>query len=92
VNSYRRLAPGFEAPINMVSRCVHCQRARDSIFRRTLLVIVRPLFASLFRIQRSVSVAKTIYLTLPQARRLEFRTPDGSANPFLAFPAILMAV
>jgi len=61
VNSYRRLVPGFEAPINMA------YSARN----------------------RSASIR--IPISHPKARRLEFRTPDGSANPYTAFAAILMA-
>lgn len=61
VNSYRRLVPGFEAPINMA------YSARN----------------------RSASIR--IPVSHPKARRLEFRTPDGSCNPYLAFPAVLMA-
>jgi len=61
VNSYRRLVPGFEAPINMA------YSARN----------------------RSASIR--IPISHAKARRLEFRTPDGSCNPFLAFSAILMA-
>ena len=32
-----------------------------------------------------------MYSTSEKAKRLEFRTPDPSANPYLAFPAMLMA-
>jgi len=61
VNSYRRLVPGFEAPVNMA------YSARN----------------------RSASIR--IPVSHPKAKRIEFRTPDGSANPYLAFAAILMA-
>jgi len=61
INSYRRLVPGFEAPINMA------YSARN----------------------RSASIR--IPISHPKARRLEFRTPDGSANPFLCFSAVMMA-
>jgi len=61
VNSYRRLVPGFEAPVNMA----YSGRNRSASIR--------------------------IPISHPKARRAEFRTPDGSANPYLAFPAILMA-
>ena len=62
-NSYRRLVPGYEAPINLV----YSQRNRCACIRI-------PLFS------------KT-----PKAKRLEFRTPDPSCNPYLAFAAMLMA-
>ncbi len=62
-NSYRRLVPGYEAPINLV------YSARN----------------------RSACVRIPTYSPSPKARRLEFRTPDPSCNPYLAFSACLMA-
>jgi glutamine synthetase len=62
-NSYRRLVPGYEAPINLV----YSQR------------------------NRSACVRIPTYSDSPRARRIEFRPPDPSANPYLAFAAILMA-
>jgi glutamine synthetase len=62
-NSYRRLVPGYEAPINLV----YSQR------------------------NRSACVRIPTYSNSPQARRLEFRAPDPSCNPYLAFSAMLMA-
>jgi glutamine synthetase len=62
-NSYRRLVPGYEAPINLV------YSARN----------------------RSACVRIPTYSDSPKARRLEFRTPDPTCNPYLAFPAMLMA-
>ena len=41
---------------------------------------------------RSAAVRIPVYSARPQARRLEFRCPDGSCNPYLAFSAILMAM
>ncbi|ASU83290.1 type I glutamate--ammonia ligase [Nocardiopsis gilva YIM 90087] len=63
VNSYHRLVPGFEAPVNLV----YSQRNRSACIRI-------PLTGS-----------------NPKAKRLEFRVPDPSANPYLAFSAMLMA-
>jgi glutamine synthetase len=62
-NSYRRLVPGYEAPINMA----YSQR------------------------NRSACVRIPTYSSSEKARRLEFRTPDPSCNPYYAFPAMLMA-
>jgi len=62
-NSYRRLVPGYEAPINLV----YSQR------------------------NRSACVRIPMYSTNPAAKRIEYRCPDPSANPYLAFAAILMA-
>ena len=62
-NSYRRLVPGYEAPINLV----YSQR------------------------NRSACVRIPTYSNHPNARRLEFRAPDPSCNPYLAFSAMLMA-
>jgi len=62
-NSYRRLVPGYEAPVNLV----YSQRNRSAACRIPL-------------ISRS-----------PKAKRVEFRIPDPSCNPYLAFSAMLMA-
>ena len=62
-NSYRRLVPGYEAPINLV----YSQR------------------------NRSACVRIPMYSANPKAKRIEFRSPDPSANPYLAFSALLMA-
>lgn len=61
-NSYRRLVPGYEAPVNIVFS--HGNRSA------------------------AIRIPKT---TVPQASRIEFRTPDATANPYLAFSAALMA-
>jgi glutamine synthetase len=63
VNSYRRLVPGFEAPVNLV----YSQRNRSACTR--------------------IPVTGTN----AKAKRVEFRVPDPSANPYLAFSAMLMA-
>ncbi len=62
-NSYRRLVPGFEAPVNL------CMSARN----------------------RSASVRIPMYSQNPKAKRAEFRCPDPTCNPYLTFPAIMMA-
>ncbi|MGH8932004.1 MAG: type I glutamate--ammonia ligase [Egibacteraceae bacterium] len=62
-NSYRRLVPGYEAPINLV----YSQRNRSACCRIPL------------------------YSNSPKAKRVEFRVPDPSCNPYLAFSAMLMA-
>lgn len=62
-NSYRRLVPGYEAPINLV------YSARN----------------------RSAAVRIPMYSTSEKAKRIEFRCPDPSANPYFAFAAIVMA-
>ena len=63
-NSYRRLVPGFEAPINLV------MSARN----------------------RSAAVRIPMYSDNPKAKRLEFRCPDSTANGYLMFSAMMMAV
>lgn len=63
VNSYRRLVPGYEAPVNLV----YSSRNRSACIRIPLTG------------------------TSPQAKRIEFRCPDPSSNPYLAFAAQLMA-
>jgi glutamine synthetase len=62
-NSYRRLVPGYEAPINLV----YSQRNRSACCRIPM------------------------YSPKPAAKRVEFRSPDPSCNPYLAFAAMLMA-
>jgi glutamine synthetase len=62
-NSYRRLVPGFEAPINLV----YSQR------------------------NRSACVRIPMYGQSAKAKRLEYRPPDPTANPYLAFSALLQA-
>ena len=63
VNSYHRLVPGFEAPVNLV----YSQGNRSACIR---VPITGP---------------------NPKAKRIEFRIPDPSCNPYLAFSAMLMA-
>jgi len=62
-NSYHRLVPGFEAPVNLVWSLRN----------------------------RSAAVRIPMYSDSPNAKRMEFRCPDPSANPYLAFSAMLMA-
>src|SRR5207249_10959693 len=62
-NSYRRLVPGFEAPVNLI----YSQR------------------------NRSAGVRIPVYSTSPKSKRIEYRCPDASCNPYLAFAAMLMA-
>ncbi|BAH45902.1 glutamine synthetase [Brevibacillus brevis NBRC 100599] len=62
-NSFKRLVPGYEAPVNLV-------------FSKG---------------NRSAAVRIPIAAVTPKASRIEFRTPDSTANPYLAFAAMLMA-
>lgn len=63
VNSFHRLVPGFEAPVNLVYSAGN----------------------------RSAAIRIPITGSNPKAKRLEFRAPDASGNPYLAFAAQLMA-
>jgi glutamine synthetase len=62
-NSYKRLVPGFEAPVNLV----YSARNRSAVCRIPM------------------------YVNSPRAKRIEFRAPDPTCNPYLAFSAMLMA-
>ncbi len=62
-NSYKRLVPGFEAPVNLA----YSQG------------------------NRSASIRIPLSGTNPKAKRLEFRCPDATSNPYLAFAAMLCA-
>jgi glutamine synthetase len=62
-NSYKRLVPGYEAPVNLA----YSQR------------------------NRSAAVRIPVYTENPKTKRIEFRPPDNSCNPYLAFAAMLMA-
>jgi len=62
-NSYRRLVPGYEAPINLV----YSQRNRSACIRIPM------------------------YSRSEKSKRIEFRTPDPTCNPYLSFAACVMA-
>ena len=62
-NSYKRLVPGFEAPVNLVYS----------------------------EGNRSAAVRIPLTGPSPKAKRLEFRSGDALANPYLAFSAMMMA-
>ncbi len=62
-NSYKRLVPGFEAPVNLA----YSQR------------------------NRSAAVRIPMYSSNPKAKRIEFRCPDPTCNPYIGFAALLMA-
>ncbi len=62
-NSFKRLVPGFEAPVNLAYS----------------------------RRNRSAACRIPMYSASPKAKRVEFRPPDPSCNPYLAFAAMLMA-
>ncbi|MFW5748083.1 MAG: type I glutamate--ammonia ligase [Chloroflexota bacterium] len=62
-NSYRRLVPGYEAPVNLV------YSSRN----------------------RSAAIRVPVYVNSPKAKRIETRFPDPTANPYYAFPALVLA-
>ena len=62
-NSYKRLVPGFEAPVNFI------YSARN----------------------RSAAIRIPMYSENPKAKRVELRSPDATANPYVAFSAMLLA-
>src|SRR5579859_5322 len=62
-NSYKRLVPGFEAPVNLAYS----------------------------RRNRSAACRIPMYSASPKSKRVEFRPPDPSCNPYIAFAVMLMA-
>jgi glutamine synthetase len=63
-NSYKRLVPGYEAPVNLAYS----------------------------RRNRSAACRIPMYSANPKAKRVEFRCPDPSSNPYFTFAVMLMAV
>ncbi|MGZ2386124.1 type I glutamate--ammonia ligase [Rhizobium brockwellii] len=61
-NSYKRLVPGFEAPV-LVGHS-SCNRS---------------------------AACRVPWTTSAESKRVEFRFPDPAANPYLAYPGIVMA-
>ena len=66
-NSYKRLVPGFEAPVNLA----YSMRNRSAAVR--------------------ISTYRRGLPNEPADKRIEFRPPDPTANPYLAFSAMLLA-
>jgi glutamine synthetase len=62
-NSYKRLVPGYEAPVNLA------YSARN----------------------RSAAIRIPTFSENPKAKRIEYRPPDPSANPYICYTALLMA-
>jgi glutamine synthetase len=62
-NSFKRLVPGYEAPVNLA----YSQRNRSAACRIPM------------------------YSQSPKAKRVEFRCPDPSCNPYLSFAALTLA-
>ncbi|MBI3997111.1 MAG: type I glutamate--ammonia ligase [Candidatus Omnitrophica bacterium] len=62
-NSYKRLVPGYEAPVNLA----YSARNRSAICRIP------------------------VYVSYPKSKRVEFRAPDPTCNPYITFAAMLMA-
>jgi glutamine synthetase len=63
INSYKRLVPGFEAPVKLFF----------SIANRTACIRI------------------PAYAVRPEEKRIEYRPPDATCNPYLALAAMLMA-
>lgn len=62
-NSFKRLVPGYEAPIHLI------YSSRN----------------------RAAAIRVPVYEHNPESRRVEFRCPDSSCNPYLAYAAMVMA-
>src|SRR4051794_30737777 len=90
-DSYQRLVPGPEGPGDHAPSLLAFTNPTVNSYKRLVPGYEAPVNLVYSQRNRSAAVRIPLYSKSPKAKRIEFRCPDPSCNPYLAFSALLMA-